>query len=356
MTANSLKDGIENPARFKKWLWIGLSFFLFLAVLLFFLWKRPEPSYGGKQISEWFEDAVNENGASLSASPSMRAFEQMEGDAIPFLIRQIHNQSATNNNGHIIVALELLGSIGDMQRRKTEVGEPSAKPSIALAIPDIKAVLKSPIESTRKFAAQAAWFIGPPAAATIPDLIKLVSDSQDGTAIQSLGMMGVLASNAVPDLIDIVRDDSSRERRLAIVSLGEIGEPAHSAAPVLTSLLANTNETLRVAATRSLAEIGFTPDEAVPTLTVMKQGTNDWLADLATLALWNRDHQDSKLQAELVTIFHTDKRGWLLSSLAGLGTNAAPLVPEIKLLVNDPDPNISHFAKRALRRIQPTDP
>jgi len=356
MTTNSFKGGIENSTHSKKWLWISLSFFLFLVVLLFSLWKRPEPSYAGKQISEWFEGAVKENGASLSTSPSMHAFEQMEGDAIPFLIRQIHNQSATNNNGHIIVTLELLGRIGSIQRWKTEVGEPSAKPSIALAIPDIKAALKSPIESTRTFAAQAAWFIGPPAAATIPDLIKLVGDSQDGTAIQGLGMMGVLASNAVPSLIDIAMDDSSRERRPAIVSLGEIGEPARLAAPALTSLLANTNEALRVAATRSLAEIGFTPDEAVPTLTVMKQGTNDWLADLATLALWNRNHQDSKLQAELVTVLHSDKRGWLLFSLAGLGTNAAPLGPEVKLLVNDPDPNISHFAKRALRRIQPTDP
>ena len=139
-------------------------------------------------------------------------------------------------------------------------------------------------------------------------------------------------------------------------SLGQIGAPAHLAALILTSLLANTNENLRVAATRSLAEIGFTPDEAVPTLTAMTQGTNDWLADVATLALWNRDRQNQLLQAKLVAALHTYKRGWLLFSLAGLGTNVTALVPEIRPLVDDPDSSVSHFAKRALRKIQPIAP
>ena len=350
MTANPSKKSIEKPARSKPWLWIGPVVLLFAAAFL--LWKRSEPAYGGKRVTEWFKEAQNESGANRSSSPSDHAFREMEGDAVPFLIGRISSQSSATPNSRI-VALELLGEIGGLQRWKADIGEPSAKPSVALAIPAIQTALHSPDETTRTFAAQAAWSIGPTAAAIIPDLVKLAADSQDIAAIQGLGMMGAFASNAVPVLIEIAADDSSKNRRLAVVALGEIGETARPAAPVLTALLASSNETLRVSATRSLAEIGFTPDEAVPVLTAMRQGTNDWLAGLATLALWNRHHEDSKLQSELIAGLLTDKRGPLLSSLAGLGTNAAPLVPEITLLLNDPDPNVSHFAKRALRRIQP---
>jgi HEAT repeat protein len=381
--ANSNPITSGDRARLPLWIASGVLA-AFCAIGLLAVWFDREPTYAGKPVSFWFENSVPMSSTEYEDSECRKAFSEMEGNAIPYLNRWLIPKPPGWNGIYAFCwqnlpskvqetlpkprdaafyrdrrnqALRLLGDIGMAQRFRLEEGLPVAQPSISLAVPGIAAGLMSADADLRCSAAQAAWFIGPSAAPTIPNLIKLAKDPNEPAAflaIQGLGLMGGLASNAVPALIAIATDDGRREKTMAIVSLGEIGAPARPAVPVLVTLMSNTNEALRIAATRSLGEIGFTPDEAVPALVAMMQGTNGWLTDLATLALWNRNHQDPDLQAHLVAVLHGDKRGWLLSCLAGIGTNAAPLVPEIKLLVNDPDPNVSRFAKRALRSIQPT--
>jgi HEAT repeat protein len=248
--------------------------------------------------------------------------------------------------------LRLLGDIGHAQRFKAAKGEPSTKPSITLAIPAIQAILQRTNHSGQVWAAQAACYIGSEAAATIPNLIKLAENEQDSGAIQGLGMMGPLASNAVPVLIKIATDPTSNKRRLALQSIGRIGEPARSAAPMLSAWLKDSDEELRITALRALANIGHTPDEAVLMLTTIQHGTNDWAGTLATLALWNRDHQNADHHKRLTAALQGKHSGWLLFDLSILGSNAAPFVPAITKLLDDPDPNKRQRAKIVLRTIE----
>ncbi len=353
-----------------------------LLTLAFAFIRTPrEPTYNGKRASKWFEEALMAN-QNYHASPSFRAFGEMEGDAVPFLARWVNARPSTFEKAYAKTlshlprrlarslpqprsqadyynrrncALQLLASIGSRQRFKADAGEPSTKPSVALAVPAIQAALRDTNGFDPVFAAQAAWYIGPPAAVTIPDLIRLArvpNGHAVGAAVQAFGLMGPLASNAVPVLLEIAGDAKNKHRRLAVQSLGEMGATARPAIPLLVSLLTETNE-LQVTALRSLAEIGFTPDAAVPALTALQQGTNEWAAALATLALWNREPHNARLSAKLAAVLHTEKRGWLLFDLRLLGTNAALLADEVRSLENDSDPDTRRFAKSVLRNIRP---
>ena len=88
-------------------------------------------------------------------------------------------------------ALGLLGNIGSSQRFRTAAGEPLSKQSIHLAIPAIGAALRDTNNMSPVFAAQAAWFIGPPAKPLVPDLMALVARPDvAAAAIQAFGAIG----------------------------------------------------------------------------------------------------------------------------------------------------------------------
>jgi hypothetical protein len=111
---------------------------------------------------------------------------------------------------------------------------------------------------------------------------------------------------------------------------------------------------LRVKAARALAAIGTTPEEALPTLMAMTQGTNQWARWFASIALWNRDRQNPNLQASVIEGLRSTNRVGVLICLGQLGTNAAPFLPEIRRLLDDPFTSFS--AKYALRQVEANSP
>lgn len=365
-------------------LWLGVAGLCALClVALVKLATAPIPSFEGKEVNVWFEESLPLDSASYRNSQARKAFSSLEGDVVPYLTGWVNGQPTRFDVGYAKVvsylpswaqarlpkprdnsfyrrrsdkALILLAEIGMAQRFKSEAGEASTKPSIALAVPAMRAVLQRTNDAGQSWAAQAVWFTGAVAAAAIPELITLASNSNSGGAIQGLGMMGELASNAVPVLLSIAQDEQNPKRGLAITALGQMGRGSRAAAPALATMLGSTNESVRAGALRALASTGLTPSEAVPALNSLRQGPNNRLALYATLALWNLNRQDAALRAELAAALQTDNRVGLLACLGGLGTNAAIFVPEISPLVNDPDPNACFYAKRALRMIQPATP
>jgi len=348
----------RRPRRLVRGLLAGALLFL-VAILL---WK-PGPRYQGKPVGDWFAEAVKATGPSYSASDAFKAFSEMEGDAVPFLIRQINAQitasdklyakifkllpswisrkvSTPRDGGYYssrrIRALELLGFIGSVQRLNSEAGKPTTKAPASNAVPQLRKLLCDPVPNTRTFAAQALWWIGPASADAVPDLIRLAANPAEqaaNAAVQSFGTIGPAASNAVDLLAGIVMSDR-KERLYAVQSLGGIGPAAIPAVPALAGVLGDTNETLRITAARAIAEIGVTPDSAVPALMSMRRSTNDWERTVAAFALWNRDPSDLQLKAELDSVFETERGPWLAYSMGPLGARAAPFLPQMKSLMN----------------------
>jgi HEAT repeat protein len=372
----------EKPRsrRFSRWLFgAALVALCFCAMLLV---QKPEPTYQGKSVSAWFAEAVEATGNSYWTSTSFKAINAMEGDAVPFLTRQLDAHptifarayaavflhlpsgmrkklSTPRDEGYYafrrLRALELLAQIGSSQRLNSDAGKPTAKTLASTAVPQLCALLHHTNGGTRRFAAQALWFIGPPSAVAVPDLIKLAADPGEEAslhAVQSFGTIGPAASNAV-DVLTNIAMSNRKDRSLAVASLGGIGPVAQSAAPVLAIVLNDTDEKIRVSAARSLAEIGVTPEEAVPALLAMRQSTNEWARTVAAFALWNRNTNDTQLTAELVSFLNSEKGAWLSFSMARLGSGAAPFLPQIKALAaSDPDPFIRQQLVASARKIE----
>lgn len=215
----------------------------------------------------------------------------------------------------------------------------------------------------RSAAAQALERIGPPAAGTVPKLMKLADsppDSPAHSATQALGSMGPAASNAVAVLIKIAT--RSRNNRIAAVNaLGGIGAAARPAVPTLTVLLMkDTDFNMRSAAAQTLGEIGSVPDEALPALIEMREKSdpslpppiNSLMRTYATLALWVHKPDDSQFKDELADTLRSKRCRLLLPSMSRLGPRAATFVPELTQLAGDSDPEVRRLARTALRKIQ----
>jgi HEAT repeat protein len=347
-----------------------------------------DPVMEGKRASQWFEAAVLawRKDPSNTLSPPMEAFREMEGDAVPFLVRRLEERLGLLGRSYTTlytwipaplagrlppprdevyrerraVALEVLKRIGMTQRLNAELGEPSGKPCIALAIPAIRTALRDDPER----AASALALIGPPSAPAVPDLIEVArgaiihpNPGRRGfpatQAVQALGQIGPAASNAIPLLIEIATDPASPNRRMAVVALGGIGDPARQTVPVLASLLSDTDIEIRLAAMKSIAVIGLTPEEAVAPLEAVRRSDEShalWRTQ-STLALWNREPDNEALRQDLLATLRSDLRILLLDWLRQLGPSASSLAPEIEPLLDDPDPSVERMARRALRAI-----
>ncbi|MBI2929230.1 MAG: HEAT repeat domain-containing protein [Verrucomicrobia bacterium] len=370
--------------------WLGVVLLLLLGLAILVRSLTPSlPTYAGKRVDDWFEQAVRMTSTEYSES-ARRAFEEMEEEAIPFLVRWVNARYTPFGKAYAWVrahlpdrlrgalprprtyqdfqdrrvrALILIREIAAAQRWKPGNGKSIAP----LVLSAICSALRDPSGEVRGAAADAVGLLGPQAAPTISDLIQLTQDANERpacAAIMALGLVGPAASNAVPVLIWNAAHATGIKRLLAVQSLGEIGSPAQSAAPVLVSILltndntipanADGGEGLRVKAARALAEIGSTPGDAVPTLMAMTKGTNQWARWFASIALWNRDRQNASLQAQVIEGLRSTNRLGVLMSLGSLGTNAVAFIPEIHRLTNDPFAR--HMARRTLQRIQGSVP
>jgi hypothetical protein len=75
----------QNERRSQKWLWAAPLLVLGVFVLVL-LPQWREPTYGGKTVSKWFDEASRMGTQELYRSEALRAFAAMEGDAVPFLV------------------------------------------------------------------------------------------------------------------------------------------------------------------------------------------------------------------------------------------------------------------------------
>jgi hypothetical protein len=269
-------------------------------------WVPREPVFQGKPISYWVGDGFTWT----SGPPDWKAIREIEGDAIPCLIRRVnarpspldrsytylylklvphlptgltsllpHPHTDANFNQRRFTALMLLALIGDTQRANDDRGEPSRKTPISVAIPSIRTALGDTNGGLQIYAALAAGYIGPPAAAATADLTNLAWSSGATrtvqAAVEALGQIGPAASNAAPLLAQILNDVKCFPgvRRAAVVSIAQIGRTPEEAVPGLAACLTNPPASERLS------------------------WRDRRVAAYAALALWNRDPKNAELRA-----------------------------------------------------------
>jgi len=129
MESHTHERGGSPPHHSQYTLWMAP--FLAAGVLLLLLFRGcQEPTYGGRPVSAWFEDslALTPQQWDSSSEPD-RAFEALEGDAVPFLIGppasnavEVLMRFATNaNSENRVLAFNSLGAIGASARPATSM-------------------------------------------------------------------------------------------------------------------------------------------------------------------------------------------------------------------------------------------
>jgi HEAT repeat protein len=144
-----------------------------------------------------------------------------------------------------------------------DMGSEQAIPALA------KTLLNASLSSnTRRAAAVAIGEIGSPSPQAVSALIKALEDDEwvREAAVYSLLVIGAeVPSSTVPVLVGLLEDDW-RTRRDAILVLGEMGPAAGPAVPALTEALGDRNNVVKAAAAYALGGIGPAAAPAVPEL------------------------------------------------------------------------------------------
>ena len=182
-------------------------------------------------------------------------------DAVPALIELVAKELSWNT----FLTLERIG--------------PEAK----AAIPAMAKILKQ----DNQFRPAAALVLGSIGSASIPSLVTLLKDKDEGVqrwAIWALGEMGQEAKTAVPTITELAKSNNLSVRRAVARTLGRIGREARPAIPALSVLLKDKEVLVQWAAVNALGEIG--PEgTSIPTFKEMLNSTNSEVRDAAASVL-----------------------------------------------------------------------
>ncbi|MDB6022242.1 MAG: hypothetical protein JWQ04_2099 [Pedosphaera sp.] len=214
---------------------------------------RNEPSYEGKDLSDWIV-TMREEPLNAEAHAVVR---QLGNNSIPVLLTWLRKADRPTMRGRFERAKE--GVTAWLERRKVIESRPR---SYYL---DFKS-------SYRALGNAALSELGPAGKEAIPPLIQMLSDkSPDPTLTsESAGaaylILPRMAPESIQPLIQALSSHDIQVWTLAAGALGNIGPDAKAAIPVLEKRLQDNDADIRVNAAATLGKLGGDPREFVPVI------------------------------------------------------------------------------------------
>jgi HEAT repeat protein len=198
---------------------------------------------------------------------------------------------------------------------------------VPAAVPPLLRALRDPDEEVRANAAEALHTPGHhDSKSSVSALTMALGDPAAGVrscAAQTVGDFGAAAESAVPDLIRLLADTDEDVRMFAVSSLGsighEIGPRAQTVAPALCKMLADPAESVRWEAADALGCLG---PHAIPALIRT-------LGDPAA-----------------------DVRRQAATTLGQIGPSAKAAVPSLQKMLRDNSPGVRTEAAEAIKKIR----
>jgi HEAT repeat protein len=260
-------------------------------------------------------------------------------------------------------------------------------PSARVAVPDVIAILREPINpEVRQFdvtqSAIAALGRNAPgteaAEAVVAALTNIVlsgNPAQRYGAVAALGEFGPEAALAVPALLEVLKQEATASQRPAGAGqwasyvLGQIAPgtaSAGAAITALTDLVRSGNPDTREVAADALGKFGPEAAAAVPalikalrTIAASKAGSRDeWGVKSVCFAL-GRLAPGTASEDEAVTALiealdskSGDTRVWAIRTLPQFGPKAAGAIPRLRAFQKDRTPAISEAAASALKSLE----
>lgn len=177
-------------------------------------------------------------------------------------------------------------------------------------------------------------------------------------AVERLGDLGPLARPAAPDLVVSARDDDAIMRDRAIGALVRVGAPATDILPVLIAALDDPSYHVRHSAIVALDALP--PRVAARAMHALRRAEHDpsRLVNQRAKYLIARIERDrgtaSELPVSRLMLTHNRESVlYTLHKLAMLGSDAAPLVPELTGLLTHREDSVRYAAVETLALIGP---
>jgi hypothetical protein len=179
-------------------------------------------------------------------------------------------------------------------------------------------------QSRADFASFAFRTLGPEAYSSIPELIRLMTNSTGRTApFHVASALAGMGKSALPSLIPILTNSPPAARHMAFYAVSHMGTNALPAMPILLQCLGDKQENVVAGAIAALGELRLQPDLVVPALTNFLVGSRKW--------------------PRVNAVFALEK----------FGPPARPAVPHLLALLTDSDPLVRTMSTNALHEIAP---
>jgi len=222
----------------KRWVYVIVVVLVVGGVLVGVLGSRErEPEYGGKKLSEWvitYETNYvhHPNVHSEEADEAPKAIRHIGTNALPFLLKWMAYETPRWQRT-LFPALSKARMFRDL-----------------ILAPYYER------EDRADGAARAFEQLGPSAAASIPALARLMSNSTVRiSAFRAVSALGFIGPDALPLLIPTLTNQDRAFRYAGVQSIGFMGTNALPAVPALVTLLNDPDGTVRCATANALRQI-----------------------------------------------------------------------------------------------------
>ena len=354
----------------------------FTATFAWLAFHSSEPSYHGKSLSVWLEEArTNQELSDALAdvqidSPAARAVRAMGKRALPALTRMARTRDTALRRRLLELSVQhpWMGmhpqSFEDIQMKSAYgflVLGPAAKP----AVPELISMLDDPSPEVRVLAAFALGKIGPDAVAAIPQLRQMIDkaaqrgvtgmkwrDADKWLAAYALGGIGPAARPALRQIMSLKNDPNFMVRAAADAALVRIA--GEGLGPILDTLKDYSNSTNWLFAVQAVHLMGTNGAPAIPFLIQGLQHTNQDLRAhvVRTLgAIHTRSEVCIPALLPLLQLSNTNAgiRSDALDAIRNFGSAARGLMPisELVRCLDDPEESVRRHATNALRQLDP---
>ena len=252
-------------------LWLILIGVLVLVALIVAVLRRdPEPSYGGRSLSEWLARlAAVPDGDPPQQAQAAAAIRQIGTNALPYLLKWIQYKPLPWTKALNRITGGLIGKYDFLSDYKNAIRAEQA------------------MEAFRA--------LGPGACAAIPQLLRLMNDPSRswsaGRAASVIVRMGTNARPALPALIRLLTNTNPWAAFGAVTALGDLTLEPQLVVPALAPCLLSSNFVIRLFAAHAFGCFGGEARGAVPALLLLLDDPYPDIQFWATNALWAIDPQ-----------------------------------------------------------------
>jgi HEAT repeat protein len=264
--------------------------------------------------------------------------------------------------GAVDALIEIINRDDDRNRMPAVFALIGIGPKAAKAVPVlIEATRHKTDFHTQYQACRALGAIGPQAKSAVPALIELFNHGAPSVrshAALALGGIGPeIGGEAIERLITALGDRNQVVRQRAVLALGMLGPAAKSALPAIDKSLAEGAIDARVDAVESIYKISGDKQRVMPMLVAEIAGEDapeqaaDVLAAFGDAAAPAIPKLAEQLKSDNPLVRYNVAVG-----LGRLGSLARSAVPALKMLADDPQPEVREVAAEAIALIEKDKP